>query len=124
MLNCGDTFLTGDDEDDDYHLWIIVTQPSEGEVITVSVTTQRKKSENLVVLQAGDHPFITHPSVIAYGYSKIRAVDDIENAIRNGSAKQREPVSEAILQKVRNGLADSDFTPNYVRHYFNSLPGW
>src|SRR5205807_1653002 len=99
----------------------IVTQPSEGEVITVSVTTQHTKSESLVVLQVGDHPFIAHPSVIAYGYSRIRTVEDIENAIRTGSAKQREPVSEALLQRIRSGLAESDFTPNCVRHYFNGL---
>ena len=30
MLNCGDTFLTGDEEDLDLHLWIIISPPSEG----------------------------------------------------------------------------------------------
>jgi mRNA-degrading endonuclease toxin of MazEF toxin-antitoxin module len=76
VLECGDTFLTGDDEDEGYHLWIVLTPPIEGEVVTVSVTTQRKRSETLVVLKPGDHPFITHPSVIAYAYATIRTVAD------------------------------------------------
>ena len=34
MLGCGDTFITGDAETDDWHLWIVVSAPSEGEVVT------------------------------------------------------------------------------------------
>jgi mRNA-degrading endonuclease toxin of MazEF toxin-antitoxin module len=77
MLNLGDTFLTGDAEDDTLHLWIILTPPSEGEVVTVSVTTRRRKSETLVQLHPGDHPFIAHESVIAYAYARIRTVEEI-----------------------------------------------
>src|SRR5258708_2588959 len=93
MLKEGDTFLTGDAEDQSLHLWIVITPPTEGEVVTVSVTTRRRKSETLVVLKSGDHPFIEHESVIAYSYSRIRSVDDISAAIRNDTAKQREPIS-------------------------------
>ena len=121
MLECGDTFLTGDDDDEGYHLWIVLTPPSEGEVVTVSVTTLRKRSEKLVVLQAGDHPFIEHPSVVAYAYARIRTVQTIETAIVNGTAKKREPASRALLKKVRAGLVDSDFTPNGVRHFYNDV---
>jgi len=118
MLECGDTFLTGDDEDEGYHLWIVVTPPSEGEVVTVSVTTLRKRSEKLVVLQSGEHPFIEHPSVIAYAHSRIRTVEAIETAITNGAAKKREPASPVLLKKVRAGLTDSEFTPNGVRNFY------
>lgn len=121
MLYCGDTFLTGDEEDQDLHLWIIITPPSEGEVVTVSVTTRRKRSETLVVLKPGDHPFIVRESVIAYSYSRIRTVEDIEIALLNGTAKQREPVSEALLKRVQSGLIDSEFTPNGVRHFYKEV---
>ena len=121
MLGCGDTFITGDAETDDWHLWIVVSAPSEGEVVTVSVSTKRKNSEPLMLLQNGDHPFIRHDSVIDYKFSRIRIVDDIETAIRNGVAKTRERISEVILKRVQSGLLDSDFTPNGVRHYYKSL---
>jgi hypothetical protein len=119
MLNCGDTFITGDDESEDWHLHIIVTPPSDsGEVVTVCVTTQRKKSETLVVLPADCHPFIKHASVVSYGYSKIRCVADIETALQNGTAKLRDQVSPEILRRAKAGLIDSDFTPNGVRMYY------
>ena len=118
MLNWGDTFLTGDEEDSDLHLWIVLTPPTEGEVVTVSVTTRRQKSELLVLLRVGDHPFIRHDSVVSYRYARIRTVDEIETALVNGTAKKREPVSAGLLKRMRDGLVESDFTPNGVRHFY------
>lgn len=123
MLNCGDTFLTDDGDEENFHLWIIITPPTEGEVVTVCIVTAHKKSERLVVINKGDHPFITHESVIAYGWSKIRAVTDIEAAFVAGAAKHREPIAADILKKAQDCLLESDFTPNGVRHYFKSLAG-
>jgi hypothetical protein len=124
MIACGDTFLIGDDEDpENFHLWVVATPPSGGEVVTVCVTTRRAKSETLVVLKAGDHPFIQHESVIAYSYSRIREVDEIEAAIANKTAKKREPVTDALLKRVQSGLLDSDFTPNGVRYFLKGVLG-
>ena len=69
MLDCGDTFLTGDGDEDNFHLWVVITPAIEGEVITVCVVTALKRSERLVVLNKGDHPFIQHESVVAYYFS-------------------------------------------------------
>src|ERR1700674_5790045 len=109
MLNCGDTFYAGDTEDDEPHLSVIITPPDEGEVVTVTVTTLRLRSEKLVRLNKADHPFIRHESVIAYSYSRIRAVDEIESAIQSGNATLREPVTPELLKRIRMGLRDSDF---------------
>jgi mRNA-degrading endonuclease toxin of MazEF toxin-antitoxin module len=60
MLNRGDTFLTGDEQGDEQedtlHLWIVLTPPSEGEVVTVSVTTRQRHSETLVELHPRRSP--------------------------------------------------------------------
>ena len=117
-LKCGDTFLTGDGNEDNFHLWIVLTSPNEGEVVTVCLVTAHKRSERLVVLNKGDHPFVQHESVIAYGFSQIRSVEDIQELLRSGAAKPRDPVSPELLKKIRAGLVDSDFTPNGVRAYY------
>ena len=122
MLACGDTFLTGsDDDDDDWHLWIVTSPPVAGEVVVTSVTTKRRHSETLVVLKPGDHPFIKNESVIAYSFTRIRTVAEIEAAIQQKSAKKREPISQSLLKRVQDGLIDSDFTPNGERRYFKSV---
>ncbi len=116
MLSAGDTYLAGD-EDTPLHLHVVITTPSAGEVAVVSITTRRTKSETLVTLVRGDHPFIQHDSVVAYAYAEISQVSNIENAIQTGKAKLREPVSPALLRRIRAGLMDSDRTPNQVRDY-------
>lgn len=123
MLNCGDTFLAGDEDDENLHLRIIITPPVEGEIVTVAIVTAHKRSERLVVLNVGDHEFITHESVIAYKHSAIKVVADIEAAISAGLAKPREPVSPTLLKKAQDGLRESEFTPNGVLHYFKSVMG-
>lgn len=121
MLSCGDTFLTGDGDEDNFHLWVIVTPANQGEVITVCVVTAHKRSERLVVLNQGDHPFVQHESVIAFRHSRIRSVSDIEELLHAGTAKRRDPVSPQLLARIQAGLVDSDFTPNGVRAYFREV---
>jgi len=121
MLNRGDTFLTGDEQEDTLHLWIVLTPPSEGEVVTVSITTKRRRSETLVELHPGDHPFIIHDSVIAYSYARIRTVEEIEGAVASGAARLREPVSPEVLERVCKGLVESDFTPNGIRQFYKNI---
>jgi hypothetical protein len=123
MPSCGDTFLADDLNEDNLHLWIIVTPATEGEVVTVCLVTAHKRSERLVVLNKGDHPFIRHESVIAYRHSVIRTVGDIEESLKNGLAKARDPVSAELLKRIQNGLLESDFTPNGVRAYYRSVMG-
>jgi hypothetical protein len=121
MLECGDTFLAGDTEYDQYHLWIIITPPAAGAVVTVSLTTRRKLSDPLVVIKPGEHPFVKCESVVAYRYASVRHVADIEKAISNGTAIKREKASAEILRRVRLGLLESDFTPIGIRHLYKEF---
>lgn len=123
MLKCGDTFLIEDEDGPECHLWIVITPPSEGEVVIVSITTKRQRSETLVVLKKGDHRFIDRDSVIAYHHSKVVTVESIETALRNGTAKRHDPASSKLLQRAKAGLLESDFTPNGVRSLYKTLTG-
>ena len=121
MLECGDTFLTGDGDEENYHLWVVVTSTTEGEVVTVCLVTAHKRTERLVMLQPGDHPFVKHESAISYAFSKIRTVEDVEALIANGSARKKDPMPPETLRRIQSGLVDSDFTPNGVRAFFRAV---
>jgi hypothetical protein len=121
MLECGDTFLAGDNEYEEFHLWIILTPVHLGQVVTVNVTTRHKLSDTIVLIQAGEHPFIKWESVIAYRYATIRRVADIEKAIQDETAIKREKVSASLLKRVRDGLVESDYTENGIRHLYRQF---
>jgi mRNA-degrading endonuclease toxin of MazEF toxin-antitoxin module len=120
-FNCGDTFFIEDEDGYERHLWIIVTPPTKDEMVVVNVTTRRQRSETLVELHKGDHPFITRDSVISYAYAKIINVEEIESAIKNGTAEKSSPASATLLSRAQAGLIDSDRTPNGVKHYYKSV---
>jgi hypothetical protein len=121
MLSCGDTFYASDDEDVEPHLFVIITPPHEGDVITVSVTTRRQKSEALVILKVGDHPFIKWESVVSYRHAQIRKLKQLEAAIDSGLAAKREPISGSLLRRIRMGLMESEFTEYGVLHFYLDL---
>ena len=93
----GDTFILEDEDGLAEHLHVLLTSPnSSGEVVTVSVSTRRPRTESLVCLQPGDHPFITRESICPYRFARIREVQSIEEALRNGWARSRERASEKL----------------------------
>jgi len=115
----GDTFMLENEDGTDEHLHVLLTSPSlAGEVVTVSISTRRPKSEILVCLGPGDHPFITRPSVCPYRFAKIRSESSIIAAINNGTARHKEPASEALISKLVAGLMDSDFAPPGVKAFY------
>jgi hypothetical protein len=103
------------------HLHILLTSPTQDdEVITACICTRHSRSETLVCVAAGEHPFVKHPSIVAYAFAEIRKCKDVENAIKAGKARPQKKASEALLKKMKAGLLDSDFTPNGVRAFFKS----
>ncbi len=124
MLACGDCFLAGEDEDEKLHLRIVVTPPTpDGCVVTASVTTRRRHSETLLILRPGDHPFIKHDSTVAYRYSEVAWIQEIEAAIVAGNARRRESISPELLKRVQDGLLESDFTPNGIKQFAGEILG-
>lgn len=118
MIQYGDTFMFDDDEDVTGHLHIVITKPNEkGEVVTVPVTTQRRHSETIVMLDKGDHPRIKHPSVISFTHSRIRTLASIDALIKSYDATKKPPMDESVLKRCREGALESDNTPNDVRSF-------
>ena len=118
-MECGVTFMIEDEDGEDEHLHVLLTAPSlAGEVVTASISTRRKRSETLVCIHPGEHPFIRVESVVLYHFSAIRSCAAIEAAIKSGAARAKEKASSDLVRKMQSGLIDSDFTPPGVRAYF------
>ncbi|MGH9477257.1 MAG: hypothetical protein ACRD1C_13160 [Terriglobales bacterium] len=90
---------------------------------TLSITTAHARSERLVVLAAGEHPFLQHESVAAYAYAALEQVAAIESALRSGAAAAREPAEPSLLRRLQMGLLDSEHTPNHVLQFAREA-GW
>lgn len=105
----------------DPHLWVIIsdTQQSQEEVVYVNFTTfyeglppDDPRNDRSCVLDVGDHPFITRPTIIFYGGAHIASVAHLAYRYETGRLKTcRDPVSIPILDKIRLGAANSQHIP-------------
>lgn len=120
-MKCGDTFLLydGEDQNSKPHLHLVISEPDgHGQCVLVSITTRRAKSDTMVCLNIGDHPFITHPSVITYAYSKLLTTSKLIQMIDDGEATPKEQASEQLVSRAQQGMLETDRAPREVQQFF------
>jgi len=105
-VKLGATFLR---VDSDRHLWIILSDPekSPDQVLLVNMTTLDERKESVCVLEAGDHPWITHQTCINYGDAVLTSLSKLLEAKDGGAVKPQESLSEAVLKRILAAVSDS-----------------
>lgn len=120
-IHVGNSLLLPKVEGHTAHLWVVVTPPfgNPEEVVIVNITSLKENSDHTVVLNAGDHPFIKHPSVVYYADATITQVSALQRAIDSGifSAPMHRDFSSETLSRIQAGIFVSDFTPAKIKKY-------
>ena len=119
MTGLGDTVLMPKPGQETAHLWIIVTAPEagSGQAVMVNLTTQRPHSDTTVVLNAGDHPFVRHPTVVNFSDARFVDVRQLEQGIRAGYFAAQATCTARVLQRIQAGVLASQFTPTKIKTY-------
>jgi hypothetical protein len=116
--NPGDTFLLTGGHIPAPHLWAILWGPTgpAGAYMAVHLTTLRSYSDRSCILDTGDHPFVRHPTSVAYR-DVLRWTDArLAQLIADGIAKPRHPLDPAVLERIRAGFFASAHTPHALVH--------
>jgi hypothetical protein len=111
--------------DGDFHLHICLTDPFDmpteipEQTLVVSATTLRGfRGEDLTCqLHPGDHDFIINESIIAYSKWLYVTPGGLQKSEKAGLIKERAPVTEAIFQRIREGLFKSPRVPKCARNF-------
>jgi hypothetical protein len=123
LLSYGDTFLIPTAIDAKEHLWVVVTQPALGEslAVCVSITKRRANSETTTILSPGDHPFITHESIVHYVGAKILDLYLVQQALDSQTTsfvcRQHQRCNDVILRRIQEGLLISKLVENDVKAF-------
>jgi len=110
-MRAGDTFRFAD-RALEKHLWIVISDPVldvADRVVIVRLTTYREGRECTCILQPGDHPFITHATVVDYGWALDISNAGLESFVGDGKAFLQDPVRPEVLGRIRQGAAKSEF---------------
>jgi hypothetical protein len=117
VLAAGDTFVTE-------HLWFVLSDPdANGEVVCVSLTSHENHEDGTTICRRGEHPFITHDSIVLYASARRMQVAAIEAAINAtiGRVRRDARCSDELLERIRRGAIQSVFTPNGIKKACMSL---
>lgn len=100
------------------HLYVVVTDPSADDppsVVIANITTQREWSDTTTCLDAGEHPFVKHASVVNYGDARIVEAANIRKAME--LFETHRDCSPELLKRIQEGILKSPRTPHKVKEY-------
>ncbi len=98
------------------HLHIVCSDPlnfpgrANGSCLLVNVTTVVSKCDRTVVLNVGDHPFITHESFVYYKKAFIDTATALQSLVAKGVYKPHSPADRALVKRIIACMDRSDFT--------------
>lgn len=103
------------------HLFVIVrvvTQTKgKSQVISCPVCSigDLPKYDTACVLQAGDHPFVTHPTFVDYRNARLDDSSHVENMVRVLTFIPQSSASPEMLLRLQTGLRESMFVKRHLK---------
>lgn len=118
-LCTGRSILLRAPQDTKPHLWFVLTDPdgTPPRVVAVMLRTVRSYTDPTVILQPGDHPFVSHPSAVHYSSACWFPLHRLARAIAVGECHLKADMSPALLRRVRDGLLASPFTVEVLKQF-------
>ena len=120
-MKAGDTFLLLDRHTGVRHLYVVLSDPeqSSDQIFIVMVSTRGDGKEECCVLRVGDHPFLKHDSVVVYRIPPAELVslsqlDQWKTDGRLTQGKNHTPVTDAVLERMRQGYSQSRYCTDRV----------
>ena len=106
-MEVGETFIAAD------HLWVAVAKTPAGEVVVFNLTSFRPHCDGTCVMEAGEHPFIIHKTIVRYAAGEL--LDESAQAFVAKTYPSREPASPQLIAKIQRGAIASPQTPNKLK---------
>ncbi len=119
LIRSGSAILLREAPSTKPHLWFVLTYP-EGNpprVVAVMLRTTRRHTDDTLILDIGDHPFVKHESSVHYSSAQQFKVRAVLREMARGRCHLRENISSNLLARVRQGLLDSPYTVHAIRDY-------
>lgn len=122
-LHAGDTFLAQRDPNDKEHLYVVLNDPTDRSLIVaaVNLNTAFVGADTTTLLEPGDHPFVRRETYVNYARATLLPAQTVAALIEAGTFRRMPPCSPVLLERVRLGLFESEFTPNKVVRFCQEL---
>jgi hypothetical protein len=127
MFKGGDTFLirtrAGEGGQPLAHLHVILidVDAETDSTIVVNIETMRNsRQDQTTLLDAGEHEFVVKRSCVVYRRARILDGATIRDLVKRGEAIPRPILSAEVLERVRQGVRKSRYTPEAIREFYET----
>lgn len=106
------------------HLFVILTDKcSNSRHLLVNFATVPNSIEydDTCIVEPGEHKFIQHRSYVYYRMARIEAADKLMRMVDSWYYKRQDDVSEELSTRMLQGMSESDFVPQHITQYCQSL---
>jgi len=104
------------------HCYFIVAENSSGECVIVNMTTMGHICDKTVILHKGDHPEVTHDSIILYSDAQITTFETLDILASRGIVQRKAPCSPDFMKTLQDGLGKSPETKPKIRVFCGHPP--
>lgn len=125
----GDTFLMLGPSSEKLHLYIALCgQTGDPPIfIAVPLNTATLLTDRTVLLQPGDHPFVTRETSVSYDLlhqfdvEKLLQLERLSSASQQTLFERRQRVRTEVLQRLVDGARVSDLAPKKMARVLETL---
>lgn len=110
--------------DEKPHLFTILNDPCTDKlclIVMISTIYANKKHDAACILDAGDHPFIGHPSYLVYRLADTIRAHQISDLIGRKYYVAKEDFEPAVFKRITDGLFASDNTKGRILKYADEV---
>lgn len=108
-MNAGDTIIIPEPGTSyDSHLWMVISDPvCNEECLIVNFTSWRADKDQACVVEVGEHRYVKGKTCVNFRDAKRCKVRDLEALKSARHLEAHDPLSPALLSKIRNAVPES-----------------
>lgn len=120
----GECLLVPSGPDAKQHLFTVAIGPcafrdygTQQQVLLLSICSVRVElnQDKACVLYPGDHEFIKHESYVHYREPRIESIAHVQEMLKSGVWKEKEPFDSEVLLRIIEGLKTSHRVPRHIK---------
>jgi hypothetical protein len=108
------------------HLFFVLNNPCKDNkhlLVNVSRVQSMPNHDPTCILNVGDHPFITEPSVVLYGFAYTVDAASLAANIQSGTYPAAAQITAAVHKRICDGVIASPRTQLRFKHYWRDVNG-
>lgn len=90
------------------HFCVVITPPTEPQVLIVNITSQGPRKDQSCVLTAGCHPRVDRESVICFDDADVFETSTVSTMLGNGTFDEKEKASRELILKIWEGASKTN----------------